>query len=127
MFGNAGLNAIHALIQCLQAILPREGRLPEPLRAGALAPSADEIADWSELKKVGAWTLADAGIAPYDERAAEEFYLRTGAEPSAEINGLHAGKPILNTTLISRRACELHAAAGAGPGSPRDRYRRCAV
>ena len=34
MFGNAGLNAIHALIQCLQAILPRNGRLPEPLRAG---------------------------------------------------------------------------------------------
>ncbi len=40
VFGNAGLNAIHALIQCLQAILPRDGRLPEPLRAGALAPSA---------------------------------------------------------------------------------------
>ena len=100
VFGNAGLNAIHALIQCLQAILPRNGRLPEPLRAGALAPSADELADWGELK-AGADMLADAGIAPYDEQAAEEFYVRTGAEPSAEINGLHAGKPILNTTLIS--------------------------
>jgi acetylornithine deacetylase/succinyl-diaminopimelate desuccinylase-like protein len=100
MFGNAGLNAIHALIQCLQAILPRGGRLPEPLRAGILAPSSEEVADWRELK-AGADMLADAGIAPYDERAGEEFYLRTGAEPSAEINGLHAGKPILNTTLIS--------------------------
>ena len=46
VFGNAGLNAIHALIQCLQAILPRNGRLPEPLRAGSLAPSAEEVADW---------------------------------------------------------------------------------
>jgi acetylornithine deacetylase/succinyl-diaminopimelate desuccinylase-like protein len=94
------LNAIHALIQCLQAILPREGRLPEPLRAGIVPPSAEEIADWNELKP-GAEMLAEAGIAPYDERAAEEFYLRTGAEPSAEISGFHAGKPILNTTLIS--------------------------
>jgi acetylornithine deacetylase/succinyl-diaminopimelate desuccinylase-like protein len=100
LFGNAGLNAIHALMQCLQAILPRGGRLPEPLRAGILSPSAEELAGWSGLKP-GAELLAQAGIAPYDERAAEDFYVRTWAEPSAEINGFHAGKPILNTTLIS--------------------------
>ena len=100
MFGNAGLNAIHALIQCLSAILPRDGRLPEPLRAGIAEPSAEEVASWATLKP-GAELLADAGIAPYDERAAEEFYRRTWAEPSAEINGIQAGKPILNTTLIS--------------------------
>jgi acetylornithine deacetylase/succinyl-diaminopimelate desuccinylase-like protein len=100
MFGNAGLNAIHALIQCLQAILPRDGRLPDPLRAGIVQPSPEELADWEDLKP-GTEMLAEAGIAPYDERAAEEFYLRTGAEPSAEISGFHAGKPILNTTLIS--------------------------
>jgi acetylornithine deacetylase/succinyl-diaminopimelate desuccinylase-like protein len=100
MFGNAGLNAIHALIQCLQAILPRDGRLPEPLRAGIVPPSPEELADWNDLKP-GAEMLAEAGVAPYDERAAEEFYLRTGAEPSAEVSGFHAGKPILNTTLIS--------------------------
>jgi len=100
VFGNAGLNAIHALIQCLQAILPREGRLPEPLRAGIAAPTSEELEDWAELKP-GAEMLAESGIAPYDERAAEEFYIRTGAEPSAEISGIHAGKPILNTTLIS--------------------------
>jgi acetylornithine deacetylase/succinyl-diaminopimelate desuccinylase-like protein len=100
LFGNAGLNAIHALIQSLSAILPRDGRLPEPLRAGIAEPSAEEVASW-EAMKPGAELLAGAGIAPYDERAADEFYRRTWAEPSAEINGLHAGKPILNTTLIS--------------------------
>ena len=100
MFGNAGLNAIHALIQCLSAILPRDGRLPEPLRAGIAEPSEEEVASWATLKP-GAELLADAGIAPYDERAAEEFYRRTWAEPSAEINGIQAGKPIINTTLIS--------------------------
>ena len=77
----------------------QEGRLPEPPAPGLLEPSAEEVADW--VSSPGAELLAEAGIAPYDERAAEEFYLRTGAEPSAEINGIHAGKPILNTTLIS--------------------------
>jgi acetylornithine deacetylase/succinyl-diaminopimelate desuccinylase-like protein len=100
VFGNAGLNAIHALIQCLQAILPRDGRLPDVLRAGIAEPTAEEVASWKELKP-GAELLAEAGIAPYDDRAADEFYRRTWAEPSAEINGIHAGKPILNTTLIS--------------------------
>lgn len=99
-FGNAGLNAIHALMACLGAILPRDGRLPEPLRAGIVEPSAEEVAGWAELKP-GAEILAEGGIAPYDELAAVEFYRRTWAEPSAEVNGIQAGKPILNTTLIS--------------------------
>jgi acetylornithine deacetylase/succinyl-diaminopimelate desuccinylase-like protein len=116
LFGNAGLNAIHALLQCLQAILPRDGRLPEPLRAGIAEPSAEEVASWETLKP-GAELLAEAGIAPYDERAAAEFYRRTWAEPSAEISGIHAGKPILNTTLISsaRANFTLRLAPGQNP------------
>ena len=58
MFGNAGLNAIHALIQCLQAILPRTAGRPSR-SAGLLEPSAEEIADWGRLKP-GAEVLADA-------------------------------------------------------------------
>jgi acetylornithine deacetylase/succinyl-diaminopimelate desuccinylase-like protein len=100
VYGNAGLNAIHALMQCLSTILPRDGRLPEPLRAGVAEPTAEEFAGWAQLKP-GPEILAEAGLAPYDERAGEEFYRRTWAEPSAEINGIRAGKPILNTTLIS--------------------------
>ena len=117
LFGNAGLNAIHALIQCLQALLPRGGRLPEPLRAGVLAPSAEELAAWAALKP-GGELLAQASIAPYDGRAAEEFYLRTWAEPSMEVNGFHAGKPILNTTLISSAQANftLRLAPGQDPG-----------
>jgi acetylornithine deacetylase/succinyl-diaminopimelate desuccinylase-like protein len=125
MYGNAGLNAIHALMQSLQAILPRNGRLPEPLRAGILEPTASEIADWGKLKP-GAEVLADAGIAPYDGRAADEFYRRTGAEPSTEISGIHAGKPILNTTLISSAAANftLRLAPGQDPQEIADAVRR---
>ena len=38
MYGGASLNAMHALMQTLSAVLPRDGRLPEPLRAGIVAP-----------------------------------------------------------------------------------------
>src|SRR5205085_10572243 len=31
IYGGAALNAVHALVQALAAVLPREGRLPEPL------------------------------------------------------------------------------------------------
>jgi hypothetical protein len=39
LYGNAALNATHALMQTLGGILPRDGRLPEPLREGAQQPT----------------------------------------------------------------------------------------
>ena len=39
MYGGASLNALHALMQTLSGVLPRDGRLPEPLRAGIVPPS----------------------------------------------------------------------------------------
>ena len=44
MYGGAALNAMHALMQTLAAVLPRDGRLPEALRAGVVAPSDAELA-----------------------------------------------------------------------------------
>ena len=68
MFGNAGLNAIHA-----HPVPPGDPAEERPAAraapAGILEPSAEEIADWGQLKP-GAEVLAEAGIAPYDERAA---------------------------------------------------------
>ncbi len=99
IFGNAALNATHALMQALGAILPRDGRLPEPLREGVQPPTDEERAAWNELTP-GAQVLADAGAVPYDERAAEEFYLRTTSEPSVDVNGILGGKPGLRNTTI---------------------------
>jgi len=99
IFGNAALNAIHALMQALGGILPRDGRLPEPLREGVQPPTDEERAAWNELTP-GAQVLADAGAVPYDERAAEEFYLRTTSEPSVDVNGILGGKPGLRNTTI---------------------------
>ncbi len=99
LYGNAALNAIHALMQTLAGILPRDGRLPEPLREGAQPLTDEERAAWSELRS-GEVILREAGARPYDDRAAEEYHERTTAEPSVDVNGILGGKPGLrNTTL----------------------------
>jgi acetylornithine deacetylase/succinyl-diaminopimelate desuccinylase-like protein len=99
LFGGAALNAIHALVKTLEAVMPRDGRAPEPLRKGTLAPTAQELEDWGKLP-AGVGELAGAGAQPADAQAAEEFYLRTFAEPAVEINGVHAGSPDLVKTVL---------------------------
>ena len=101
MYGNAALNAIHALCETLSGILPRDGRVPHALRVG-IAPVTDEERQGWELQPPGAEVLGDAGAVPYDPAAADEFYLRTTAETSVEVNGILGGKPGLkNTTVVS--------------------------
>jgi acetylornithine deacetylase/succinyl-diaminopimelate desuccinylase-like protein len=101
MYGNAAMNAIHALSATLAGILPREGRVPEALRIGIAPVTDEERAGWAKQPD-GADVLREAGAVPYDPEAAEEFYLRTTAEPSVEVNGILGGKPGLkNTTVVS--------------------------
>jgi acetylornithine deacetylase/succinyl-diaminopimelate desuccinylase-like protein len=101
MYGNAALNAIHALAETLGGILPRDGRVPEALRTGLAPVTDEERAGWA-LQPPGADVLREAGAIPYDPAAADEFYLRTTAEPSVEVNGILGGKPGLkNTTVVS--------------------------
>jgi acetylornithine deacetylase/succinyl-diaminopimelate desuccinylase-like protein len=99
LFGGAALNALHALTQILDVVRPRDGRLPEPLRAGIAAPTDDERAAWAELVP-GPQMLGEAAAAPIDPRAADEFYLRTTAEPSLDVNGISGGSPVLQKTVL---------------------------
>jgi acetylornithine deacetylase/succinyl-diaminopimelate desuccinylase-like protein len=99
LFGGAALNAIHALTRILSALQPRDGRLPEPLRAGIAPPTGEERAAWAELVQ-GDRMLADGEAVPADPRAAEEFYLRTTAEPSLDVNGVAGGSPVLQKTVL---------------------------
>jgi acetylornithine deacetylase/succinyl-diaminopimelate desuccinylase-like protein len=100
MYGGAALNAIHVLIRCFEAVLAGpDGRLPEPLRQGIVPPTAAELGQWETLP-LGAEQLREQGAHPLDPRAADEFYVRTWAEPSADVNGIIGGKPgVRNTTL----------------------------
>jgi len=119
MYGNAALNAIHALSQTLTGILPRDGRVPDALRVGIAPVTDEERAGWAK-QPPGADVLREAGAIPYDAAAADEFYLRTTAETSVDVNGILGGKPGLkNTTVISDAQANFTVRLAPGQ-SPRD-------
>jgi acetylornithine deacetylase/succinyl-diaminopimelate desuccinylase-like protein len=99
MYGGAAMNAAHALTQALAAVLPVDGRLPEPLRRGIAPPTDAELESWRELP-AGADELADQGARPMDPRAAEEFYVRTTAEPALDVNGIASGSALQQKTVL---------------------------
>ena len=100
LYGGAALDAVNTLTRVLQSVLPGEhGRLPEPLRKGLVPPSDEERAAWLALPS-GEQELADQGARPMDARAAEEFYLRTWAEPAVDVNGIAGGSPHLQKTVL---------------------------
>jgi acetylornithine deacetylase/succinyl-diaminopimelate desuccinylase-like protein len=100
LFGGTALNAIHALMESLSALLAREGRLPEELRLGIAPPTEEEKRQWASLPS-GADQLAGQGARPLDPAAAREFYVRTWAEPSLDVTGILGGKPGLRNTTLS--------------------------
>ena len=102
-FGGAALNAAHALIGTLGKLIARDGRLVEPLREGIIAPSGEELEDWKQLPG-GVAELAEQGAAPADPVAADEFYIRTTAEPALDVNGIKSGSPDLEKTVLPVRA-----------------------
>ena len=118
IFGGGALNATHALMQALAAVQARDGRLPEPLRAGIAPPTDEERAAWAELVP-GEQMLAEAEVSPVDPQAAAEFYLRTTAEPSLEVNGFAGGSPLLQKTVLPVMA-EANVSIRLAPGQDVD-------
>jgi acetylornithine deacetylase/succinyl-diaminopimelate desuccinylase-like protein len=70
------------------------------LRAGGRPPTGQELESWRSLTP-GADALADQGARPADPAAGEEFYARTWAEPSLDVNGLAGGSPFVQKTVIA--------------------------
>jgi acetylornithine deacetylase/succinyl-diaminopimelate desuccinylase-like protein len=102
-YGGAALNALHVLVEVLARVLPQDGRLPELLRTGVTAPDATELAEWEQLP--GGGKVLDAqGAVPADDAAAREFYLRTWALPSIDVNGIEGGSPVLQRTIVTSAA-----------------------
>ena len=100
LFGGAALPATHALMRILSAVVPgADGRLPESLRAGIVPPTDDELEGWSVLPP-GREKLGAHGARPGDSRAADEFHVRTTAEPSVTVHGLESGSPRLQKTVL---------------------------
>ncbi len=100
VFGGAALNADHALVQTLRGVLAGDnGLLPDELRAGVAPPTEEELAAWKELDP-GARVLSEGGARPADAQAADDFYLRTWAEPAVDVNGIAGGEPHLQKTVL---------------------------
>jgi acetylornithine deacetylase/succinyl-diaminopimelate desuccinylase-like protein len=99
-YGGAALNAIHVLMQGLSAVIARDGLLPDQLRVGREPLSQVEVDSLKGLPS--GWEILDeAGATPLDPKAEDDFYDRTWAEPSLDVNGIHGGKPeFVNTTLV---------------------------
>src|SRR4051794_4579477 len=115
MYGGAALNAIHVLIRIFDAVIARpSGLMPETLRQGIAAPTDEELNAWRTLPP-GAEELSSQGARALDAQAAEQFYTRTFAEPSADVNGIIGGKPGLRNTTLSVKAsgeCTIRLAPG---------------
>ena len=104
MYGGAALNAVHVLMRLFESVLAGpDGRLPEPLRQGIVPPSAEELEAWAQLPP-GSDELSGQGARALDANAAAEFYVRTWAEPSADVNGILGGKPGMRNTTLSVQA-----------------------
>jgi acetylornithine deacetylase/succinyl-diaminopimelate desuccinylase-like protein len=127
MFGAAALNAPHALMAGLAAVLPRaDGRLPDELRQGVAPPSAEELEAWAALPP-GSEQLAQQGASPIVPGADEDFYVRTFADTSLDVNGIASGSPDLVKTVLpveARANVSMRLAPGQDPETIRAAFER---
>jgi acetylornithine deacetylase/succinyl-diaminopimelate desuccinylase-like protein len=116
------LNAVHALMHVLAGVVAGpDGRLPDPLRAGATPPTADELAAWEQLPP-GAEELGHYGATPIAPGAADELRLRTFADTSLDVNGIAGGSPDLVKTVLpveARANVSMRLAPGQDPDAIR--------
>ncbi len=103
VYGGAALNALHVLVSALANVLPKAGRLPAPLQLDVLAPVQGEADEWESLRS-GGEQLHDQGAVPADPAAEREFYARTWALPSIDVNGIEGGSPVLQRTIVTSAA-----------------------
>jgi len=112
LYGGPVLNATHVLMDVLREVLPGpDGRVREELRAGTAAPGDPERESWALLPS-GAETLAEAGASEVTPGAAAEFWERTGAEPSLDVNMLAGGEPRTVIPSVARAQVSLRLAPG---------------
>jgi acetylornithine deacetylase/succinyl-diaminopimelate desuccinylase-like protein len=114
VFGGAALNAVHALVEILEAAIAE----PDELRRGIVPPTAEERAAWAELDS-GDEALATQGARPRDERAAAEFYERTFAGAAVDVHGVSGGEALLQKTVIPVEA-EANVSVRLAPGQDED-------
>jgi acetylornithine deacetylase/succinyl-diaminopimelate desuccinylase-like protein len=104
LYGGTVLNAVHVLHQVLAAVLPGlDGVLRDELQAGVAPPSPEELAAWRSLPDAAA-AIAEAGGRPLSPHAIGDFYARTWAGPSLDVNGIEGGEAEQERTIVPSTA-----------------------
>ena len=108
LYGGAVLNATHALHHMLATVVPGpDGRVRDELRAGIAPPAEAERASWARLKP-GDDVVADVGGRP----TGADFYERTWADASLDVNELRAGQPRTVIPAVAHATLSLRLAPG---------------
>ena len=111
-YGGAVPNAAHVLLSMLDAVAPdAEGRVRPELSAGVLAPSAKETESWEALPD-GSQAIAEVGAQPVSPNAGAEFYERTGALASVDVNMVSVGEPRTIVPALARGHVSVRLAPG---------------
>jgi acetylornithine deacetylase/succinyl-diaminopimelate desuccinylase-like protein len=112
MYGGAVPNAAHVLMRMLDAVAADEaGRVRPELSAGVEPPSAEERESWRSLQP-GAEVIAEAGARPVTPGADEEFYERTGATTSVDVNMIAVGEPRTIVPAVAKAHVTVRLAPG---------------
>jgi acetylornithine deacetylase/succinyl-diaminopimelate desuccinylase-like protein len=113
IYGGTVANALHVLHGMLAAVLPgRDGRVREELREGIVPPDPAELASWERLPP-GAAELESVGANPVGDPA--DFYARTGADASLDVNELRGGEPRTLVPATAHATLSLRLAARQDP------------
>ncbi len=100
-YGGSVLNALHVVQAMLSEVVPDpDGWVREELRAGIERPSEAERRSWERLKP-GDEVIAEVGGRPVHPGAGAEYYLRSGADASLDVNEISGGEP---RTIVPARA-----------------------
>jgi acetylornithine deacetylase/succinyl-diaminopimelate desuccinylase-like protein len=112
IYGGPALNATHVLMGILREVLPGpDGRVRDELRGGVAPFEETERASWPRLPS-GADMLAEAGANEVTAGAADEFWERTGGEPSVDVNMLTGGEPRTVIPSMARAQLSVRLAPG---------------
>jgi acetylornithine deacetylase/succinyl-diaminopimelate desuccinylase-like protein len=104
LYGGSAMNAVHVLHRMLAEVLPgADGRVRDELRVGIRPVPPAEAESWAELPP-GERMLEEAGSRSETPLQAAEFYVRTGADASLEVNGAIAGATDELRTIIPATA-----------------------
>jgi acetylornithine deacetylase/succinyl-diaminopimelate desuccinylase-like protein len=97
----------------LAAVVPGpDGRVREELREGIVAPDPAELESWSRLTP-GSAELASVGANAVADPA--DFYARTGADASLDVNEVRGGEPRTLVPATAHATLSLRLAARQDP------------